>query len=116
MSFHVPEKQRVRTGPLASPKRAGNHGAFTLTHGAVCFTIIASDGMGWEHVSVHVVGEARCPTWTEMCWIKRQFWNAEDTVVQFHPAKSLQINVHEFTLHLWRCTCAPQPTPHPSLV
>jgi len=54
----------------------------------------------WEHVSVSL--ERRCPTWEEMCIVKALFWDAEETVVQFHPPESDYVNAHRFCLHLWR--------------
>ena len=68
--------------------------------------ILISDGMGWEHLSVHAIGlnkEPRIPTYFEMCYLKDLFWNDEDTVVQFHPKKSEYVNLHNHTLHLCRC-------------
>lgn len=62
--------------------------------------IIASDGMGWEHVSVS--RESRCPTWDEMCAVKNLFWNEDETVIQFHPPKTEYVNNHPFCLHLWK--------------
>src|SRR5580658_4748259 len=44
----------------------------------------------FEHVSVSLAH--RCPTWEEMCKIKDLFWDDEDVVVQFHPAKSEYVN------------------------
>jgi hypothetical protein len=62
--------------------------------------VIASDGAGWEHVSVS--RKDRCPTWEEMCQIKDTFWDDEDVVMQFHvPAKD-HVNNHPYCLHLWR--------------
>jgi hypothetical protein len=46
-----------------------------------------------------------------MCWIKDQFWEPEDCVVQYHPAKSRYVNFHEGTLHLWRHARLPFPCP-----
>jgi len=62
--------------------------------------IIASFGEGWEHVSASLF--YRCPTWDEMCMVKDFFWGEEDTVIQYHPAKSEYINYHPHCLHLWR--------------
>ena len=62
--------------------------------------VIASDGEGWEHVSVSL--ENRCPTWDEMCIIKDIFWDNTDCVIQYHPPKSEYVNHHPFCLHLWR--------------
>jgi hypothetical protein len=55
---------------------------------------------GWEHVSVST--PRRPPNWREMCFIKALFWDAEDTVVQFHPPESAYVNQHPHCLHLWR--------------
>ena len=63
-------------------------------------TVIFSDGLGWEHVSVSTPG--RCPNWSEMCFIKRLFWAPADVVMQLHPAESEYVNVHPHCLHLWR--------------
>lgn len=67
--------------------------------------IVANDAshpaaQGWEHVSVSFPD--RTPTWEEMCWVKDQFWEAEETVFQLHPPRSEHVNNHNFCLHLWR--------------
>jgi hypothetical protein len=52
--------------------------------------VIASDGKGWEHISVSLPN--RCPNWREMCFIKSLFWDEEDVVIQYHPyPTSIQI-------------------------
>lgn len=101
MAFHVPDKYRIRSGRLASDERFGNNGAFELRlkHGQVVYAI-ASDGEGWEHVSVS--RRDRCPTWDEMCQVKAIFWDANDCVVQYHPPESDYVNNHPYCLHLWR--------------
>ena len=100
--FKVPESSRIRSGRLASTPQDGNNGAFTLKSAKLKRHIfcIASDGMGWEHVSVSFPD--RCPTWEEMCFVKNQFWGEDDLVVQLHPPKSEYIDNHKFCLHLWR--------------
>lgn len=75
MSFKVPEKFRITTGPLGSNESFGNNGAFWVKTKKCVFTVIASDQMGWEHVSVSL--PVRCPTWEEMCFIKSLFWDEE---------------------------------------
>ena len=101
MTFHVPEKFRITSGPMASDKSFGNNGAFFIRRPrSPVLRAIASDGAGWEHVSVSLPN--RCPTWEEMCQVKDLFWDAEDCVVQFHPPRSQYVNNHEFCLHLWR--------------
>ena len=64
------------------------------------FRIIASIGGGWDHVSVSL--EHRCPTWMEMDFIKRIFFNSDEIVMQIHPEEKDHINVMPFCLHLWR--------------
>jgi hypothetical protein len=61
VSFHVPNKYRVRHGKLASDDDVGNNGVFEvkLPRGQT-LTVVASDGLGWEHVSVS--RRDRCPT------------------------------------------------------
>ena len=104
MAMHVPNEFRVKRGPYGSTEDSGNNGAFFLPHpnkaSSLVFKVIASDGGGWEHVSVSLPG--RCPTWDEMCHIKGVFWDESDCVVQFHPPKSQYVNHHSFCLHLWR--------------
>lgn len=77
-------------------------------------TIIFSDGLGWEHVSVSTPG--RCPNWPEMCFVKNLFWSADDVVIQFHPAASEYVNNHPYCLHLWRPQGITLPTPPRLLV
>jgi hypothetical protein len=100
--FNVPERFRVQSGILSSTHADGNNGAFTI-HSIklkVPLAAIASDQMGWEHVSVSL--PHRCPTWNEMCFIKDLFWGPDDVVVQIHPAHINYVNNHPYCLHLWR--------------
>jgi len=98
--FHVPENYRLLKGPLASDKRYGNNGAFVINNVGIFVNTIASDGEGWERVSVSIPN--RVATWTEMCFIKKLFWDEEDAVIQIHPPKKDYVNCHPYTLHLWR--------------
>lgn len=101
MAFRVPNEFRIREGALRSADANGNNGAFLvkLRKGPVVF-VVASDGAGWEHVSVS--RRDRCPTWEEMCQVKDMFWDSEDCAVQFHPPRSEYVNNHPYCLHLWR--------------
>jgi hypothetical protein len=67
---------------------------------------IASDGGGWEHVSVTDQTARRshliCPTWEMMARVKRAFWDDEETVVEYHVPMAEWINEHPGCLHLWR--------------
>ena len=126
MPFRVPERYRVMTGEMASFWSDGNNGNFILPHPKIAnyvFTVQASDGDGWEHVSVSVRKNPerkfvcdRCPTWAEMCWVKDQFWSKDMTVIQYHPSQENYVNAHEFTLHLWRPTGVELPTPDKAMV
>ena len=113
--FKIPEKYRVREGKMASDESFGNNGMFivSLKHQQKLL-VLASDGGGWEHVSVS--RRDRCPTWDEMCQVKKMFWDDEDCVIQYHPPKSEWDNNHPNCLHLWRRFGLEIPRPHPMLV
>jgi len=98
------EKYRIATGRFASDFSYGNNGAFTIRHKYTVLFVIASDGGGWEHASVHAEkdGKPRTPTWDDMCFIKDLFWDEEELVLQYHPPRSEYINAHENVLHLWK--------------
>lgn len=118
--FHVPENYRIVNGPYGSDLTFGNNGAFILPPkiGNRTLYVIASDGMGWEHVSIHAYEgkRTRTPTWAEMCYVKDLFWDGEDIVMQLHPAKSEYVNNHPDVLHLWRPTETVIPAPPSILV
>lgn len=103
--FRVPNQRRIVSGELASTEAFGNNGAFYIpyTHRAksVRLLCIASDGEGWEHVSVSP-NRPRCPYWDEMTYVRHIFWEKEDVVMQLHPPASEYVNHHPYTLHLWR--------------
>jgi hypothetical protein len=62
--------------------------------------MVISSGMGWEHISVSTIG--RCPQWLEMDYVKRTFFRQNEVAMQLHPAVKDHINVHPYTLHIWR--------------
>jgi hypothetical protein len=73
--------------------------------------VIASDGLGWDHVSVSLQDHRipkkpkaveRCPNWEEMCFVKDIFFEESETVIQYHPPKESYVNTHPFCLHLWK--------------
>jgi len=115
------EEGRVRVGRYASDSSLGPVGAFIVIgpNGTELF-IMASDGTGdnvtagWEHVSVSL--KHRTPNWGEMSWVKHQFWDDDEWVVQYHPAKGNHINHHEHCLHMWRHPVLMFPTPPAILV
>lgn len=79
-------------------------GCFKVFVAGRSFFVIASNGGGWDHVSVTPCNRKRqtCPTWDEMCAIKDMFFEPEEGVVQYHPAKSQYVNNHPYCLHLWK--------------
>ena len=80
---------------------AGESGAFLIRiKGSAALRVIASNGGGWEHVSVSL--RTRTPTWAEMSAVKSLFWEPEDCVVQYHPPASLYVDCHQHCLHMWR--------------
>lgn len=87
----------------------GGHGMFKVFVNGKSLFVMASNGRGWEHVSVSK--RKSTPTWDEMCAVKDLFFDAEETVVQYHPPKSEYVNQHPYCLHLWRPTGKDIPRP-----
>lgn len=117
MKTTPPNEFRSGSGMFATTSADGMNGYFRIPlpdrgHKVIADCIV-SDGEDWEHVSVHITefGKQRTPTWDEMCVVKDLFWQAEETVVQYHPAKSDYVNTHPHVLHLWRPTNGGLPNP-----
>jgi len=96
----TPNEYRLKMGAFATDESYGVNGVYQIPFESYTLTVVASDGFGWEHVSVSL--KNRTPNWKEMCFIKDLFWNEEEMVVQFHPPRSEYVNNHENCLHLWR--------------
>ena len=79
------------------------NGVFKVFVNGKSFFVIASNGGGWDHVSVS--RKNKMPTWDEMCAIKDMFFEPEEVAVQYHPKKSEYVNNHPYCLHLWRPNC-----------
>lgn len=62
--------------------------------------IVASQGMGWDHVSVS--RRNRCPNWTEMEYVKRLFFAPHEVCMQLHVAESEHLSMYDNCLHIWR--------------
>lgn len=108
---------RITTGEFASTPADGMMGAFIISANNKTLKIVSSGfdkESGWEHVSVST--EYRTPSWKEMCLIKNLFWEEEECVIQYHPAKSQYVNYHPHCLHLWKPIGAIIPTPPSDLV
>lgn len=106
----VVERGRLRSGTYASAPGAP-HGLFELKFRGVRFLALVGIAYGWEHVSVSLPKRKRCPTWVEMCWIKRLFWAEHEAVIQIHPPASEYVDNHSGCLHLWRYTESELPRP-----
>lgn len=91
--------ERAEEMRLDGPRNS-NCGFFAGKTGSASLRMQVSDGVGWDHVSVSL--PTRCPSWEEMCWVKRLWFLDEEAVMQLHPAKSEHVNYHPFCLHLWR--------------
>ena len=98
------ERSRVVSGPMASYPGTGPNGAFLLRFKSPNRTlaIIASDGQGWDHVSVRVDDNSDLPTWAEMDTIKKLFFHPHECSFQYHPKEEDHINFHPGVLHMWR--------------
>lgn len=100
-----------------SDESFGFNGLFRFWIRGLKIRCIASDGQGWQHVSVSIEGDKRPPKWQTMCDVKDLFWDGEDAVIQIHPKKSEYVNFHSGCLHLWRCIDGrEQPLPNHLLV
>ena len=89
---------------VADCKHAGSahevSGTYFIPCGTVMLTVIASDGLGWDHVSVST--KTRCPTWEEMAYVKSLFFRDDETAMQLHVPSKDHRNLHRYCLHLWR--------------
>jgi len=103
-------------GKRAMCRGLGDDGGAFIVRGehGVRLQIIASWGMGWDHVSVSTT--FRTPTWGEMCMVKDLFFHPAELALQYHPRLEDYVNDHPFCLHLWRPQDAEVPTPPPVLV
>jgi len=89
---------------------SGPQGAFRIAPFGMRLNIIASDGRDWieaglplpiwEHVSVSLAN--RTPTWREMEWVRDQFWEPDELVVQFSVPREQHVSWNDFTLHMWK--------------
>lgn len=120
----VPERYRLLNHPILGNNASyGCNGFFVIPHYKISgYTINCqvSDGLKWQHVSVTISSKdrkvERCPTWEEMCFVKSQFWNDDETVIQLHPPKSEYVNNHPYCLHLWKPDSIEIPLPDSLMV
>lgn len=86
-----------------------NGGAFEVPFNGKNFHVIASNGGGWDHVSVSLSN--RTPTWEEMEYVKRLFFKKDEVAFQLHVAEEDHINTLNYCLHIWRSHNRAVPTP-----
>ena len=126
VTFSVPEMYRMTDGFMGSDESYGCNGVFIIPveynePGIKYYQVIASDGMGWRHVSVTMLNEQKepantMPSWEDMCYLKDLFWDKEACVVQFHPPHSEYVNNVQYCLHLWEPTYMKLPMPDSIMV
>ena len=75
-------------------------GEYAIECEGIKLCVIASMGGGWDHISVST--KDRCPTWDEMEFIARLFFNPDEVAMQLHLPVADHINMHPFVLHWWR--------------
>lgn len=84
-------------------------GFFGIRVGSEYYSVIASTGAGWDHVSV--AGEYVIPTHEVVSAVKEKFFNSDEYAIEIHPKKAEYINNHSRCLHIWRPTEQKLPVP-----
>src|SRR5690242_7355824 len=95
---------RVRSGYFASNDTDGWNGTFLFTIDRYRVKVIASDGLGWRHVSVSLHGSRKYPPWRVMDAVVKIFWGNDEYVMQLHVPADKNINNHSGCLHCWQPT------------
>lgn len=80
--LHTLDKWRLDVRKYCGSNGDDKNGAFKIFVNGRALFCIASNGRGWEHVSVSPKNQKRCPTWEEMCAVKNLFFEPEETVIQ----------------------------------
>ena len=118
MTFHVPDKYRIRQGPGATTDAAGNNGCFRIPVPSGRDTVvIASDRQGWEHLEVGNLDGI--PGMRDLLQVRDLFWDQADAIVSFLPFFGLS-RFQESSLgplyknphHLWRPASYAFPIPY----
>lgn len=77
-----------------------NNGWFLIPFRGMTLKVIASDGLGWDHVSVSL--KHRIPNYEEMEFVRRLFFRDDETVMQLSVPTKDHVNCHPNCLHWWR--------------
>lgn len=108
MSFGCPDDlEQWRVHPAGYEKGNAQNGLLMIRQ--MGLNVIFSDGMGWQHVSVS--RKSRTPSYEDMDWIKRRFWDDDQCVMQLHVPVTEHVNYHDYCLHLWRPLAVKIPMP-----
>jgi hypothetical protein len=75
-------------------------GCFCVPREGIELKVIASDGGGWDHISISL--EDRCPTWDEMECVRKHFALPHEVWLQFGLPPKDHINCHPYCLHWFR--------------
>ena len=101
--------------PMTGIVYAGDpDGVYSIPCRGIVLNVIASDGLGWDHVSVALAH--RCPTWDEMEFVRDLFFRDDETVMQLSVPRRAHLSLHRFCLHLWRPQAGDIPRPPDALV
>ena len=80
----------------------GGTGLIRFPESGYAASVIWSYWGGWDHVSMAPYRHEVTPSWDDMCKLKDIFFREDETVIQYHPAKSQYVNMVTNCLHLWR--------------
>jgi hypothetical protein len=83
-------------------ERGLDGGAFRVPFQGRTLLVVASFGMGWDHLSVSLIRGNRTPNWAEMEYVKRLFFKDGETAMQLHVPVADHLSIHPHVLHLWR--------------
>lgn len=86
-------------------------GAFRVPFQGRTLLVVASFGLGWDHLSVSLIRGNRPPNWAEMEHVKRLFFKDDEWAMQLHAPPSQHISIHPHVLHIWRSQTYPIPIP-----
>lgn len=56
---------------------------------------------GWRVLAVNVPSERRSPTWEELHWVKKFFFDKDDVTVLYQPGQSTYMGDNTFWLHIF---------------
>jgi hypothetical protein len=112
--FRVVNEYTARYFAGAKPAEVGFFELPLLDRPNISLQVLATAGLGWDHVSVSL--PFRCPTWDEMERVKRLFFRDDETAMQLHVPPADHVNHHPYCLHLWRPLRGAIPRPPAALV